>query len=245
MYRGQIDYSWHIESTLVRNIIKLVYEQSYSELNQNIRNSTKFHHGCVNVLLNKFQNVVLPNEDLMNVSDVLDPEYEVCRYIQQFSNEDIVKVQGTHCIDWSLDPLVSLYFSVFDDNEKISPCDGALYCYDFSKSENIVSGKFKTILELMENDVYKKREYGLAPLIHQPHKISTIKRADNQDAIYLMQMDFSKSIEEITQIIEKEKGITILHKIKIPSFLKNDIAEYLFSKGYNQKYIFPEEVFYG
>ncbi len=124
----------------------------------------------------------------------------------------------TCLLDWTLNPLVALYFSCFE----LSSTDGAVYCYDPDKFIKI------------EHMSLKEAELDGVGFI--PRAIST--RILNQKAVFSVHLPPNRQIK--IQESDLFEGMTNLTKVIIPSALKAELLEMLNNYGINRVTLFPD-----
>ena len=80
LFRGQTNYEWFVDSTLVRNCIQDIFNISdYHLLKKEIRNSVSFHRAIASILLLKFGTVWKPSQESLKREKVddIDPWFEL------------------------------------------------------------------------------------------------------------------------------------------------------------------------
>ena len=124
---------------------------------------------------------------------------------------------ATQLLDWTYNPLVALYFAVYDCPEK----DGCVIVY---------APTYTTTPESFEKD---KKRTEILVMIYRPRAISP--RILNQKGLFTYHIDASQVIEE-----ENDEGnLTNLKKIIIPNEYKKDILSDLNICGINHSLLFP------
>ncbi len=136
----------------------------------------------------------------------------------------------TNLLDWTKNPLVALYFSVENENNKV---DGCVWCYKYSSY--IPEAGFNDISEFID-DGY--------PFVYSPYNIS--KRIIAQQGIYsvfYLPRGYNPFIElENTRYEYNHNMLDCwrLRKIIIPKAKKLEIKYDLDTIGINRKSLFPD-----
>jgi hypothetical protein len=117
----------------------------------------------------------------------------------------------TRLLDWSINPLISLFFAVSSDND----CDGVLYAIRYEKS---VKCDKKAPFELKKAIVVRPK--------------SVTSRITRQSGIF--------TIHPTTEVAVETKTFPNIEKILIPKKNKNEILFKLNQYGINYSTIFPD-----
>ncbi len=246
LFRGQASKDWLLDSTILRNYISQVLGVNESHtLNKDIRNSLCFHQGVLSFVLLKFGLIMEPSEENYEFSKVnnLDAWFELFKRYLQYPEEDTLKIKGNFFVDWTQSINVSLYFALYlgkKKNRHIPETDSALWILDRVASD---SGqqikKVGKILTLMNKDDFYNGNKTY-PLLFYPPKQTKMPRAENQDPVYIAQMDYSKDLAEHWCAYERDNKKKVFIKLIIKNEIKQEIAEYLEKHGINEKFIYPE-----
>lgn len=244
LFRGQTNNLWPLESSFVRKCIHHLFGlKNYWELNNKLRHSASFHRAIASLLLFKFGTLWVLNDELLNVekSHDIDPWFELLKDKQQYPENDNF-IEGTHLVDWTVSRDIGLHFSAFQgrgENHQISTGNGAICIFDSGASGNILQvKKLGEILDLMKGEKFLNAEAGL-PLIIHPSKQTNQPRAANQLPVYIAQMDYRCDLAEFWLSYEKQHNKRISITLVVNENIKDDIANYLTSKGITEDKVYP------
>ena len=87
LFRGQANYEWLVDSTLVRNSIEQIFNvPNYHKLSRKIRQSVSFHRTMTSIILLKFGTVWNPSQEAIEREkiDDIDPWFELLKHLQQY-----------------------------------------------------------------------------------------------------------------------------------------------------------------
>jgi hypothetical protein len=90
----------------------------------------------------------------------------------------------------------------------------------------------------MKGEKFLNAEAGL-PLIIHPSKQTNQPRATNQLPVYIAQMDYRYDLAESWLSYEKKHNKKILITLVVNENIKDDIANYLTSKGITEDKVYP------
>lgn len=244
LFRGQTNNLWPLESSFVRKCIHHLFGlKNYWELNNKIRHSVSFHRSVAALLLLKFGTLWVLNEELLNAekSHDIDPWFELLKNKQQHPENDNF-IEGTHLVDWTVSSDIGLYFSTFQGrggSHQISMGNGAICVFDAVATDKIKQvKKLGEILGLMKGEKFLNAEAGL-PLMFHPEKQTNQQRAANQLPVYIAQMDYRCDLAEFWLSYEKQHNKRISITLVVNENIKNDIANYLTSKGITEDKVYP------
>lgn len=172
----------------------------------------------------------------MKLTNGIDAWFELMKRHQQYPEEDISHLKGSHLIDWTKSPEVALYFANYNRSG-----EGVFYICDATATGRTLQitpvGK---ILESMDEIGNAGKALG-CPLLFYPSKQIQCKRANNQQAAYFAQMDLRFDLETHWRLREKEIGETILIKLILPSGSESEAEKYLIDRGITHSFIYPAE----
>lgn len=244
LFRGQENDSWSVDSKFVRSILRNLSESKTLEINT-IRNTIYFHQYVIKLMQHK-RNTYNISEGMKRFGQEnpdIDLEFEILKLFQQYPEKESSnqKILGTNIVDWSYDPLVALYFAVNNTQDLSLNKDASIHIYNSINTPNVLQvKKVEELYSLMNGISYQNCLLGTLPIIFHPKKLIKDKQSSNQKAIYVAQMDFRYDLIDIWLRYEKETGREVVSKIIIPANLKEDCRGYLYRKGYNKFFIYPE-----
>jgi hypothetical protein len=245
LFRGQVNYEWNVDSTLVRNSIRHIFDvPDYNKLSKKIRQAVSFHRTMTSIALLKFGTVWNPSQEAIEREkiDGIDPWFELLKHLQQYPEKDYF-INGTFLLDWSRSKDIGLYFATYHGkgNERhISPGHGAVWICDAGATgKTLQTVKVGKILSLMREDDFMngKRTF---PLLFHPQKQTFQLRAQNQIPVYIAQMDFRYDVADIWAAYENHNNKRVFVKLILNEALKNRAAEYLESEGMTEAFVYPE-----
>ncbi len=237
LFRGHADRAWLLDSTFVRTCKKRLFDlPAHSKIPNSVRQPAVYHMVLLNLLFLKFGILAKPSQELKRLEDEhgIDAWFELLRKCQQYPDADHPQFKGTFVVDWTKSSDVALFFA---NNERIG--EGAIWVCDASATgKTIPTIKVEAILDLM----HEKGNAGTAlgvPLIFHPKKQIKQQRANNQQAVYIAQMELRYDLAEMWAAQEK-KDEYIFIKLILPAGTQEDCSEYLLNKGITQAWIFPD-----
>ena len=238
LYRGHRDRKWLLDSTFVRSCKANVFQiEPWQKLRfEDFRMSAKHQQIVLNLFFFKFDFVARPSTELLNVAEKtgVDPWFEFMKRLQQYPGEETY-FPGTFVIDWTQNMDVAMYFA----NESREG-EGALWIYDAT-----ATGKTLQVIpvqEIMQRmDEVRMRDASLGiPLIFHPKKQIAQKRATNQAAVYVAQMDLRVDLSEVWDNLQNDEAEKILIKVVLPAGTEQECTNYLNKKGIIKEFIFPD-----
>lgn len=245
LFRGQSNYKWLVDSTLVRNSIKKIFDlPDHHKLSREIRQSNSFHRTIASIILLKFGTVAKPNQEAIEQekNHDIDPWFELLKDLQQHPENDHF-INGTFLLDWSCSRDISLYFANYQgkgEERIVSAEHGAVWIYDAgARGTILMTKKIGQILSLMGGEDFMNG-YKTFPLLFHPQKQTIKPRARNQKPVYLAQMDFRYDVADIWAAYENQNNKRVFIKLILNENLKNSSAEYLEKRGVNEEFVYPE-----
>jgi len=239
LYRGHRDRKWLLDSTFARSCKKNVFGiEPWQKLRfEDFRMSAKHQQIVLNLFFFKFDFVARPSAELFNVAEKtgVDPWFEFMKRLQQYAGEDPTYFKGTFVIDWTQNMDVATYFA----NESREG-DGALWIYDATATGKTLQViPVQEIMQRMAEVEMRDASLGI-PLIFHPKKQIAQKRAANQAAVYVAQMDLRVDLSEVWNNLQNYQAETILIKIILPAGTNEECARYLNVKGITKDFVFPD-----
>jgi hypothetical protein len=245
LFRGQTNYEWFLDSTIVRNSIQRLFGISdYHKLPPEIRENVLFHKALTSIILLKFGTIGRPSGKLFEreKSEGLDPWFEFMKNLQQYPEKDHF-INGTFLLDWSVSKDIALYFATYEGKGKqriIRSIDGAIWVYDSVSTGNTLQTKtVGEILSLMRSEEFLNAEKTF-PLIFHPPKQTYQPRSVNQIPVYIAQLDFRYDVAEMWAGYERQNNKRVFVKLILKENLKLDAAKYLQSKNVSEDAVYPE-----
>jgi len=245
LFRGQANYEWLVDSTLVRNSIRQIFDvPDYHKLSKKIRQSVSFHRTMTSMVLLKFGTVWNPSQEAIDRErvDDIDPWFELLKNLQQYPEKDYF-INGTFLLDWTRSKDIALYFATYHGkgNERaISPGHGALWVFDaVSTGKTLQTLKVKDILSLMGGAEFLNGNKTL-PLLFHPAKQTFQPRSVNQIPIYVAQMDYRYDVAEVWAGFENHNKKQVFIKLILNEDLKGEAAMYLEKREITESYVYPE-----
>ena len=241
LYRGHRDRKWLLDSTFARSCKTNVFGiESWQKLRfEDFRMSTKHQQIVLNLFLFKFDFVARPSAELFNVAlkTEVDPWFEFMKRLQQYPEEDPTYFKGTFLMDWTQSVHVAMYFA----NESREGEGVVWICDATATGKTLQVLPVEEIIQLMAESGERDASLGI-PLIFHPKKQIAQKRAANQDAIYMAQMDLRVDLSEVWDNLHTQKGNgdAIFYKLILPSGTTGEFHEYLMNKGITESFLFPE-----
>jgi hypothetical protein len=237
LFRGHADSAWLLDSTFVRTCKKRLFDvPAHSKITDSIRDSVVYHMALLNLLLLKFSILAQPGQELkrLECEHGIDAWFELLRKCQQYPEDDHPQFKGTFVLDWTKSHDVALFFA-----NKDRTGDGAIWvCDAVATGKTLQTMKVESILDLMHEKGNAGNSLGV-PLIFYPTKQIKQERANNQQAVYLAQMELRYDFAEMWAAQEK-KDEYIFVKLILPAGTQEDCSEYLLKKGITETWIFPD-----
>lgn len=244
-YRGQTNYEWPLDSTFVRESIKYLFGlDQYHQLNKEIRQSKEFHRAISSLFLLKFGAIWKPSQESLDYEKThdIDPWFELLKNLQQYPEKDNF-IKGTFLVDWSGDKDIGLYFSTFQGKgveRRISTNHGSLWICDAVPTGKVLQVKKLGEILLLMNGLDHFNAQKTFPLIFHPPKQTHQPRAANQRPVYISQMDFRYDLADIWFSYEEKMKKRVFITVIITENIKNEVANYLHSKGVTEDKVYPE-----
>lgn len=240
IYRGQINDEWQINSTLQRTLklselLSIEIPRSY--------------------VLQYFKNMQPSQELLLTLDGKGCPIFEMSRHHQQnYDKAKIIGISGisSPMIDFSLDPLVALFFANFDIDYQANitqpilkqsrQTNAAIYVIDRRVLQVYPTIK-NMIYDLEQSDLSNlSNEDSIEPCIILPSHIlndSNDPKPKLQKAHYVIQVDLRYSIEGALLAMEKIAKRPLFFKILLSKEWFNECSEYLSAHNCTLNYFFP------
>ncbi len=241
VFRGHNRREWLLDSTFVRSCEAAVFGlPPMARLSIVISDSIELHRVLLNLLLLKFGVLVRPSSELeaLEEKNGIDSWFELMKRFQQFPEEDLSNLKGSHLLDWTQSPEIALYFANYRRSG-----EGAVYICDATatgKTLQIIP--VGDILNKMDKDGNAGKPLG-CPLLFYPQKQILCKRANNQHAVYFAQMDLRYDLEAQWRLREKEiEDEKIFIKLVLPSGFEKEVEQYLLDRGITNSFIYPDEI---
>ncbi len=239
LFRGHSDYKWLLDSTFARTCKRILFQLPPDvKLSEYVKASVVYHRTLLNLLLLKFGTLVRPTQELdaAEVEHGIDAWFELLRRFQQFPEEDHPYLRGTFILDWTKSKDIALFFANQDRKG-----DGALWICDAAATgKTRPVKKVGEILDLM-NKIGNSGEALGSPLIFYPEKQIRQERANNQDAVYIAQMDLRYDLSDIWRAQEAERSDECIYvKLVLPSGTQDEVTKYLLNKGITESWIYPD-----
>lgn len=240
VFRGHSRSEWLLDSTFVRSCKAAIFGlPPMARLSAVISDSIELHFVLLNLFLLKFGVLVRPSSELevLAANDGIDAWFELMKRYQQFPEEDLSYLKGSHLLDWTQSSEIALYFA----NYKRSG-EGAVYICDATATgETLQIISVGEILERMDETGNAGKPLG-CPLLFHPQKQILCKRANNQQAVYFAQMDLRYDLEAQWRLREREiEDEKIIIKLVLPSGCEKVVEQYLLDRGITNSFIYPNE----
>jgi hypothetical protein len=239
LFRGQRERKWLLDSTFARACKKIIFGIEPWQIIRfkEFRLSVEHQQVLLNLFFFKFDFVARPSQELQSLEEThgIDPWFEFMKRLQQYPEEDSSHLEGSFILDWTKNLDVAIYFA-----NEAREGEGALWIADVTatgKTLQII--KVKEILDKMGDAASRNASQGI-PLIFYPQKQLAQKRATNQDAVYIAQMDLRADLSELWDNLRNQQRENIFIKIILPVGTEQECTEYLNSKGTTKKFLFPD-----
>ena len=242
LYRGHRESMWELHSTFVRSVLSNVFGiLDGQKLPKDYRSSKEYNRVIGGLLLYKFGTYTQPSKELSELSNSVDPWFEWMKRIQQFPEEDIGPLKGSFLLDWTQDARVAVYFA---NDRRHMDREGAVWVYDASATGPVLHQDMRVeeILCMFQNAVRDDQAGGL-PLIFCPSQQIACRRARNQDAVYVAQMDLRCDLAEIWNHYQEQRGSRepLVLKLVLPKGTTEECSRWLESEGMTPAFIYPIE----
>ena len=244
IYRGHSDSRWLLDSTFIRHVKENILGISaISKVKDDYRNSLEFHRMLGGLFLYKFGTRTQPSQELFDIAkeQQIDPWFEWMKRIQQYPEEDLGPMRGSFLIDWTQNEKVALYFANENRHRQI---DAAIWIADVNAMGKVVHQETTVveILSLFQDALHDDKPFG-CPLVFHPKEQIACQRANNQDTIYLAQMDLRFDLSEIwmPKELEFEEDERIFIKLILPRGTLDQCNEWLSENNIDKRFIYPDE----
>jgi hypothetical protein len=244
IFRGHRNSRWLLDSTFIRHVKENILGISaISKIISDYRDSLELHRMLGGLFLYKFGTQTTPSQRLFDLAEKqgVDPWFEWMKRIQQHPEEDLGPLWGSFLIDWSQNEKAALYFA----NEVRHPLmDGAIWIADVNAMGKVLHTEItvEEILGMFQEALHNDKPFGL-PLVFYPKIQIASQRANNQDAIYVAQMDLRYDLAEIW--IQKEFDLEdderIFIKLILPKGTQDLCNKWLIENNVTQKFIYPDK----
>lgn len=235
-FRGHADSTWLLDSTFVRNLIRALELKLNQRLSQELRRSTIFNIAIKKLLLMKFGIECKPHQELLDIEkkENVDPWFEFLKNLQQELNTDrSVLLKGTFFIDWTLSSDIGLFFA---NENRIK--DGSLWIYDYLEKGTRYDNPTHHLIDLMRSPKFFEDKI-YEPYILYPRIQIVQECANNQDSIYIAQLDYRYDLADIW--VNQESRLNnrqLFINLILPDGTQGDCAQYLQSKGITRQFIY-------
>jgi hypothetical protein len=244
IYRGHKDRRWLLDSTFIRHVKENILGVSaISKVRSDYRKSLEFHRMLGSLFLYKFGTLTEPSQELFDLAEEhsIDPWFEWMKRIQQYPNEDLGPMWGSFLIDWTQNEKVAMYFA---NERRNGILDGAIWIADVNAMGKVLHRDIPVveILRLFQDAFKNDKQFG-CPLVFYPQKQIANQRANNQNAIYVAQMDLRLDLAEIWSHMEKDAGGNekIFIKLVLPRGTTNKCKEWLLNNNIDDSFIYPDK----
>jgi len=243
LFRGHREKRWLLDSTFVRYVKENILDVNPIEtIKKEYRFSIEFQRVIGGLFLYKFRTRTVPHKDLFDLAEKngIDPYFEWMKRIQQYPKEDLGTLRGSFLIDWTQNEEVAVFFANESrDDEK----ECSVWIADITAMGNVLHQDItvEEILEKFRNAIHSDIQPGL-PLVFYPKNQIKCERANNQDAVYIAQMDLRRDLAEIwrKKEIELNNGQTIFIKLNLPKRTNKQCDKWLFDKAITKNFIYPD-----
>lgn len=240
LFRGHSNYQWLLDSTFIRNVKKNILNvDPLSKIRHDYRYSKEYNRLIASLFLYKFSIVTQPSQDLKKLAKKgIDPFFEWMKRIQQYPNEDVSSLRGTFLIDWSKNEKVAMFFaSDYDEFHN----DGALWIVNLTATGKVLHRDLtlEKILTKYKKAFITDKPFGL-PLVFFPRYQLECEQANNQEVVYVAQMDMRLDLFELWEKYEIENNKQVITKLRLPHKIKKECRNWLESNGITKKFLFPK-----
>ena len=244
LFRGHRERAWLLDSTFVRYVKQYVLGVNPVErIIDDYRLSIQFQRLIGGLFLYKFGTRTVPYKELfiLEEKEGIDPWFEWMKRIQQYPNEDLGTLRGSFLIDWTQSEDIAIYFA---NESRKNDSQGSIWVADITAMKKVLHREITIgeILALLQDAIYSDKAPGL-PLVFYPKKQIKCERANNQDAVYIAQMDLRSDLESIWRKRETElnNGEMLYLKLILPKNTNEDCMKYLSDKNITKDYIYPDK----
>jgi len=244
LFRGHREKKWLLDSTFVRYVKEKILDINPVErIKKEYRFSIEFQRVMGGLFLYKFGTRTVPHIDLFNLADKhgIDPWFEWMKRIQQYPKEDLGTLGGSFLIDWTQNEDVAIFFA---NESRDHEMEGSVWIADITATGKVLHQDItvEEILEKFQNAIHGDIALGL-PLVFYPRKQIKCERANNQDAVYIAQMDLRNDLAEIWRKKEMELnyGETVFLKLNFPKDSIKQCDEWLLDRKITESFIYPDK----
>ncbi|HYA13004.1 MAG TPA: hypothetical protein VEF33_01570 [Syntrophales bacterium] len=243
LFRGHREKKWLLDSTFVRYVKENILDVNPVErIKKEFRFSIEFQRLMGGLFLYKFGTRTVPHKDLFDLADKngIDPWFEWMKRIQQYPMEDLGTLRGSFLIDWTQNEEIAIFFA---NESRDCEMEGSVWIADITAMGNVLHQDIivEEILEKFQNAIHSDIPLGL-PLVFYPRKQIKCERANNQNAVYIAQMDLRSDLAEIWKMkeIELNDGEIIFIKLNLPKDTVKQCDEWLMDKKITKYFIYPD-----
>lgn len=239
-YRGQEDFDWLLDSTIARTIKCKLFGFKPGEFPDK---RTAASHWFVQTLYGafhfKYGDGMWPSKQLVEQEKIhpeIDPWFELMKWHQQYPGKDHPVLKGSHLLDWSVAPGVASWFAARKGDN-----DAAVYVWNVSQSGACSADwKMRAFLNRMMEHDWQLGPINGRPLIFCPKRQMLMARANAQAARYVAQQDLRWPLETAWQSMERELGIQLYLKVRLPYTMKAEVIRLLADRGIDRPRLFPD-----
>jgi hypothetical protein len=244
LFRGHRKKEWLLDSTFVRYVKKKILDVNPVEkIKREYRFSIEFQRVMGGLFLYKFGKRSVPHADLFDLAEKngIDPWFEWMKRIQQYPEEDLGTLRGSFLIDWTQNEEVAIYFA---NESRDYESEGSVWIADITAMGKVLHQDItvEEILGKFQNAIHGDIPLGL-PLVFYPRKQIKCERANNQEAVYIAQMDLRNDLAEIWRKKEEElsDGETIFIKLNLPNNSTKQCDEWLLDRKITESFVYPDK----
>lgn len=239
LYRGHSRQEWRLDSTFVRTAkAKLLDMAPTDGFTKHVQQSGDLNAMLSSLLLLKFGTLAGPSDELLSAEAEhgVDAWFELMKRFQQYPDEDMLVLKGTHLLDWSLSSDVALYFA----NERRESAGALFVCDATATGKTLQEIPVAEILAKIRKKAMDGVPNGM-PLLFSPKQQIAYQRSKNQQAVYWAQMELRLDLLEMWRLQEQENPEeAIVVKIVLPPGSQQECTAYLEHKGINEAFIYPD-----